>query len=494
MKQLEPVLAKIRSGPQGPKVGAFFDFDGTVIEGYSAAEYIKTRIRRRQMGVRELAKTLAMPFRQNVDEETFATVFGDMIQPWIGLREEALRELWWELYFKRIARLMYFESYCLVREHIRAGHTVAIASSATRYQIEPVAEEFGIEHILATQLQVKHGVINGKIEGVPLWREHKAAAVGRFARRNGIRLRDSYGYANGDEDIPFLAALGAPTAVNPQQQLEQHAAQHKWPVLTFAPRKKAPIKAVAGTVGAYSTMTAAMLAGMAYNRLYNEPRRAADMIGTVGSEIGLAIAGIKVEIINEHNLWRARPAVFILNHQSKLDFFIFYNIIRRELTGVVKKEAEKVPIIGPFLRMAEMSFLDRSNTQSAIDALKPAVDRLKRGLSVAISPEGTRSYTPRVGKFKKGAFHIARQAGVPIVPVVIRNAGELMWREDHAMRGGVVEICVLDPIDVSDWRDDTMEEHIAAVRQQFIDTLENWPATQTGGEASTPGLVIDGNQ
>ncbi|MGB1906038.1 MAG: lysophospholipid acyltransferase family protein, partial [Spongiibacter sp.] len=129
------------------------------------------------------------------------------------------------------------------------------------------------------------------------------------------------------------------------------------------------------------------------------------------------------------------------------------------------------------------------NTQRAIEALQPAVDRLKRGLSVAISPEGTRSYTPKVGKFKKGAFHIARQAGVPIVPVVIRNAGELMWREDQVMRAGTVDICVLDAIDVSQWADDELEERIAEVRQLFVDTLENWPEAAAGYQPPVAQLV-----
>ncbi len=475
MTNVVAVLDAIKCGPQGPQIGAFFDFDGTLIEGYSALVYLKRRLREGDMGIAELFNTLRTPFRQDVDESVFAELFSEFAKTLAGHAEEDVRALWFELFHSSIARSMFFEGYELVRAHLHAGHTVAIASSASKYQIEALAEEYGIVHILATELEVRRGVLNGNVCGQPLWGRHKAVAVTRFAKVQNIDLGQSYGYANGREDIEFLSVTGKPHMINPHTDLRRHGNANTWPELQFAPRKRASLKAIAGTVGAYSAMTATMFAGMAYNKLYQEPRRTADMVGSIGTELGLAIAGIKVNIINEHKLWEHRPAVFILNHQSKLDFFLFYNIIRRELTGVVKKEAENVPIIGPFLKMAEMSFLDRSNSKLAIEALQPAVDRLRRGLSVAISPEGTRSYTPRVGEFKKGAFHIAKQAGVPVIPVVIRNAGELMWREDHAMRAGTVDICVLDAINVSAWPDDSLTENVAKVRQQFIDTLANWP-------------------
>jgi glycerol-3-phosphate dehydrogenase (NAD(P)+) len=106
--------------------------------------------------------------------------------------------------------------------------------------------------------------------------------------------------------------------------------------------------------------------------------------------------------------------------------FLMMYLIRRGFTGVAKKEAQNTPGFGTFMKMADMAFIDRHHTGKAIDALQPAVDRLKQGLCVAIAPEGTRSWSPEVGPFKKGAFHMARQAGVPVVPVVIRNAGEVM--------------------------------------------------------------------
>jgi putative phosphoserine phosphatase/1-acylglycerol-3-phosphate O-acyltransferase len=97
-------------------------------------------------------------------------------------------------------------------------------------------------------------------------------------------------------------------------------------------------------------------------------------------------------------------------------------------------------------------------------------------MSLVIAPEGTRSPTPRLGRFKKGAFHIAMQAEVPMVPVVLRNVGEVMWRGAQILSPGTVEVAVLPPIDTSEWRRETIGEHVAQVRELFVATLADWPS------------------
>lgn len=94
---------------------------------------------------------------------------------------------------------------------------------------------------------------------------------------------------------------------------------------------------------------------------------------------------------------------------------------------------------------------------------------------MVVAPEGTRSSTPRIGPFKKGPFHIAMQAGVPVVPVVLRNTGELMWRGAQLIAPGTVEVKVLPPVDTSRWRAETVGDHAEEVRQMFITTLADWP-------------------
>jgi putative phosphoserine phosphatase/1-acylglycerol-3-phosphate O-acyltransferase len=100
---------------------------------------------------------------------------------------------------------------------------------------------------------------------------------------------------------------------------------------------------------------------------------------------------------------------------------------------------------------------------------------------VAIMPKGTRTPTPTVGRFKKGAFHLAMQAGVPMAPIVIRNAGELMWRRSMVINPGTVDVAVLEPIPAGHWAVEDLDARVAEVRQLFVDTLDNWPAS---GEVS----------
>jgi putative phosphoserine phosphatase/1-acylglycerol-3-phosphate O-acyltransferase len=332
---------------------------------------------------------------------------------------------------------------------------------------------------------VRNGRLTGGIVGEPVWGRGKASAVCAFADEHKIDLSASFAYANGNEDIAFLETIGRPRAVQPKPQLAELASDNLWPVLRFERRNHGPADAMARTVGAYCAMAGAFLAGLAIEKITGRTRRAADFITATASDAALALLGVDVEIVGEHHLWSSRPCVFIINHQSKFDMFLMMYVLRRGFAGVAKQEAANTPFFGTYMKMADYTFLDRSDTTRAIDALGPAVERLRQGLSVVMAPEGTRSWTPKVGKFKKGAFHMARQAGVPIVPVVIKNAGEIMGRNDQTMRSGVVKVAVLPPISLADWRTEEMDARVAAVRQQFVDTLEHWPGEEKPQPSAT---------
>jgi putative phosphoserine phosphatase/1-acylglycerol-3-phosphate O-acyltransferase len=473
----DKAVESILRGASGSRIGAFFDFDGTLIDGYSAGAYFADRLQHGEMRIPELVDTVKLFSHGDLNELEFAQVIGKGIAEWSGRSEADMHEMWQRLFKERIAACLFPEAWSLVKAHQKMGHTVAIATSATRYQVLPVATELGIDHILSTCAMVRNGRLTGGISGKPLWGPAKAAAVREFAAANNLPLRRCYGYANGNEDIDFLRTVGHPTAVNPKRLLETSAADNDWPILRFQPRRKTPISAIARSVGAYGALAAAFLGGLAYAKATGNERRAVDLIGSIGFETALAIAGVEIETHGEHNLWTHRPAVFLLNHQSKLDFYVMFSLLRRGFTGVAKKEAENTPGFKTFMRMAEMAFIDRGNTAKAIEALQPAVDRLKKGLSVCMAPEGTRSYSPRLGRFKKGAFHVAMQAAVPIVPVVLRNAGEMMSRNSLAMRPGKVQVVVLPAIDVTTWTAQDLDERVDSVRQLYLDTLENWPST-----------------
>jgi 1-acyl-sn-glycerol-3-phosphate acyltransferase len=183
--------------------------------------------------------------------------------------------------------------------------------------------------------------------------------------------------------------------------------------------------------------------------------------------------------------------VFMMNHQSLLDGFVVMKLLRGDVTGVAKREVAGKPVLGQFARLANMAFIDRGDSAQARKALEPVVQRLREGYSIAIAPEGTRSPTPRVGRFKKGAFHMAMQGGVPIVPIVIRNTGELLWRGSTFIRSGTIDVIVHPPISVADWSVEELDERVGQVRELFVRTLADWPTAlsppQRDDEASSIG-------
>lgn len=475
MITLQEALERIARSADGPEVGAFFDFDGTLIDGYSASAYVFDRIRRRDIAPKELWELLQSARKPNLSDEEFGQIIGKGVLDWAGRPEVEIRQMWQRLFQERIGTTLFPEAWHLVRAHQRKGHTVAIASSATLYQIEPLATEYGIDHILCTRPRLRNGKLTGGIDGIVPWGEGKAQIVRDFARAREVDLACSFGYANGDEDIPFLKVVGNPSTVQAKPKLEVCGRELGWPGLRFERRSRGPAPAVARTVGAYAAMGASFLGGLAYFRATGKRRQAVDLITAVSSETALAVLGVEVNVVGEEHLWAHRPCVFIINHQSKFDMFLMMYLIRRGFSGVAKKEAAGVPGFGTFMRMADMAFIDRSNRIQAIDALKPAIEILNKGLCVVMAPEGTRSWTPRLGRFKKGAFYMAMQAGVPVVPVVIRNAGEIMGRNDQVMRSGQVDVAVLPAIEVRDWKKSEMERRIEEVRQLFVRTLEHWP-------------------
>jgi putative phosphoserine phosphatase/1-acylglycerol-3-phosphate O-acyltransferase len=477
MATLDELLDAIAAAPQGPQIAAFFDYDGTVIDNFSAAAFYRHRLRHFEIGPLELAKTLLGAARGIDSGEDFEEFLKMALSAWRGRSEEEMRGLGDRLFKHEIAGRMHWEAWRLVQAHHAMGHRVVLASSATRFQVEPMARELAADHVLCTPVEVVDGVVTGRTAGPVLWGEGKARAARALGAEHDLDMDASFAYSNGAEDVPFLETAGNPVCVDPETALVRVAHERGWPILRCAPRPGTPGPVdVARTVGFYGAMAAAGYAGAAIGLLRRSRRTMVNVTGGVGSDLGLAVAGIDIDIVSgaEH-LWSARPCVFVFNHQSKLDTIVVAKLLRSDFTGVAKKEAANVPGFGQFFRLAGVAFIDRSDPAKAREALAPAVQKLRDGTSLVMAPEGTRSATPRLGPFKKGAFHIAMQAQAPMVPVVLRNVGQLMWRGSQVLRPGTIEVCVLPPVDTSDWQRETIADHVAEVRGMFLDTLANWP-------------------
>jgi len=304
------------------------------------------------------------------------------------------------------------------------------------------------------------------------WGEGKARAARISAKKNKTDLSKSYFYTDSIDDLRLLKLVGNPVATNPDQRLSQTAFENNWPILRFEEPVEKPLINGFRTALAAATIYPSAVKGILKGVMTMSRQEAANTTFATIGDLGSNMAGMDIAIKGKHNLEEIRPAVFCFNHQSAADFFIVMKLIRHDFTGVAKKELERTPI-GPIFKALGAIFVDRANKEKAIEAMKPAVEALKNGVSVAIAPEGTRSGSKTLGPFKKGAFHLAMQAGVPIIPIVIKNAYMAMPKGSSMFRPTHIEVVVLDPVDTSLWKRKNLNKHIEDVRNLYINELEN---------------------
>lgn len=145
----------------------------------------------------------------------------------------------------------------------------------------------------------------------------------------------------------------------------------------------------------------------------------------------------------EEYLSANRPSVIIGNHQTELDVLLLGTIFPRYCSVTAKKSLKYMPFLGWFMTLSGTVFLDRARRDQAVKAFEGAAKEMKEHRqSVFIFPEGTRSYAkdPVMLPFKKGAFHLAVQAGVPIVPVVAENYSRVLHIKDKRFHTGNIRV------------------------------------------------------
>ena len=474
MSDLRSLHDDIAAAVPGPGTLAAFDLDGTLISGYSASVVYRDRLRRFDISVAELLRTTGAAVETRFRGADVGNLMRIGVQSLAGRMEDEMQEWGQRLFRQEIARMIFSEVRGLLAAHRHAGHRVVMATSATPYQALSVAADLDIdaEDVLCTRPAVLDGMLTGKLESPPLWGPAKAEALREYADKHGADLGDSFAYSNGAEDVPMLKSVGHPVALNPDRKLAATARQNGWPSVNLRPPESgADPMSIARTTTAIGALMGAAAFGVSAGLLTQNRQTGANLVGSFGPDLALAICGINVRIKGKENAWAARPAVFMFNHQSSLDMLVIGSVIRRDVTGVAKKEAARDPRFIPVGALLDVAYIDRADSTKARAALRPAVEKLQSGISIAIAPEGTRSPTPRLGKFKKGGFHLAMQAGVPIVPIVIHNAGERMWRNSLVAHPGTVDVDVLAPVPTVGWDLADLDRHVDEVRTLFEDCL-----------------------
>lgn len=203
------------------------------------------------------------------------------------------------------------------------------------------------------------------------------------------------------------------------------------------------------------------------------------------------VFGVEIKVINPENLEKL-PAIFVSNHQSELDILMLGRTFPQGCTVTAKQSLKYVPFLGWFMALSGTLFLDRSNRKKSVATLNKALQELStKKRAIWVFPEGTRSYTTKVCMlpFKKGAFHLAQQGKIPIVPVIVSNTSTIFNPKLGIFNRGTIVVKVLDPIPTEDLKKEEVGEFTNKVRDLMERELENLKYSKAINDTGLPEEV-----
>lgn len=211
-----------------------------------------------------------------------------------------------------------------------------------------------------------------------------------------------------------------------------------------------------------------------------------------GARNWLRLSGMKVHVRGTELLKPTQSYVFIANHRSYLDTATLFAFLGRRIGMVAKKELLKVPILGYGMGYVNVMAIDRTNRERAIETMDAATKRLRSGISFGVFAEGTRAMPGEFLPFKKGAFYMAVQASVPIVPVAIKHTDTLMGKGTGRARTGTIEMVLMPAIETTGINGDVEVQALVDRVQQAI-AKELGVTKMTERQANSAARLTDRN-
>ena len=197
-------------------------------------------------------------------------------------------------------------------------------------------------------------------------------------------------------------------------------------------------------------------------------------VANLWAKILLLICNTKVKVIGKENLLHGKPQIFMANHQSDFDILIALAYIPVQFRWIAKKELFNIPLFGAAMRSAGYIEIDRHNQEKALQSIDEAALRIRKGKSIMTFPEGTRSRDGEITAFKQGAFHLAINSGVSIVPVSIIGSGRIMPKRSVKIKSGQIKLVIGEPIEVKSFDIEKRHELIKTVRDTIIKNYDAW--------------------
>jgi putative phosphoserine phosphatase/1-acylglycerol-3-phosphate O-acyltransferase len=279
---------------------------------------------------------------------------------------------------------------------------VAVATTTPYDMVTPLAEQLGIDHVIATRYGVRGDAYDGTIDGHFVWGRGKLAAVREWADREGVELGESWAYSDSYFDVPLLSHVAHPVAVNPDPRLWAIAVARRWPTLHLDVPPGVP-----------------KLAGI-------EPQRALMPLA-----VPQFLLYARLDIDGIGNIPESGPAILCGNHRSYFDFLALAYAFAgagRPVRFLGKKELFDMPVVGDVFRAFGGIRVDRGSGSD--EPLREAATALKAGELVAIMPQGTiprgREFFEPVLKGRWGAARLAAMTGAPVIPIGLWGT-ERVW-------------------------------------------------------------------
>jgi 1-acyl-sn-glycerol-3-phosphate acyltransferase len=187
--------------------------------------------------------------------------------------------------------------------------------------------------------------------------------------------------------------------------------------------------------------------------------------------IGLKLVGVKVDVRGLDHLDPKQAYIFTPNHQSFIEVPLFVTYLGRNPGYLAKKEVFKYPVFGTGIRLMKVIPVDRSNSPAAVESARLATTYIREGKSYMVYPEGTRSPDGKMLPFKKGAFIMAIEAGVPIVPVTVSGAARVMPKNEFNVFPSTVHLTVHEPISTVGYSKENVIELMQRTREKIYSAL-----------------------
>lgn len=166
----------------------------------------------------------------------------------------------------------------------------------------------------------------------------------------------------------------------------------------------------------------------------------------VWSRCVCALAFVRVKVKGRELLDKDQSYVFVANHQGAFDIWAIYGFLGHKFKWLMKKSLEKVPMVGFTCKTVGHVFVDDSSVAGIKQTISDAEKMLGQGMSVVIFPEGSRSHDGHMIPFKRGAFMLAGEFGMPVVPITIDGAFKVMPRHTYNITPGTITLTIHKPI------------------------------------------------